>query len=56
MKKNIMNTKVFPSSGSDLNIILTNLRSRGTLLTERKGLRTLSALNPLIEGTAPSDN
>jgi hypothetical protein len=47
MKKNIMKTKVLPSSGKLLSMMVTSLRILGTLLTDLKGLSTLSALSML---------
>ena len=47
-KKNIRKTKVFASSGSDLNMILTSLLNLGIRLTDLSGLITLNARSPLI--------
>ena len=47
MKKNIIKTRVFPSSGRDLSMMVTNLLMLGTRFTDLSGLSTLRALSPL---------
>ena len=47
-KKNIRNISVFPSSGNERSMIMTNLLNLGILLTVLNGLITLRALKPLI--------
>ena len=51
-KKNNIKTKVFPNSGKDFSMMLTNLLSLGTLLTDLRGLITLKALKTLSDGTS----
>ena len=54
MKKNSKNTRVLPSSGSDLSIMDTSLRMLGTLLTDLKGLNTLKDRRTLNDGNSSS--